>query len=320
MKFVIVGAGALGSILAAHLARAGTPVALVARGRRADQIEADGVRLTGIAEFSAQVPVIRPGGTPIDGDVVVLCVKTFDTETALAPLRFSGSPVALSLQNGVLKNEELARHFGAGQVLGAAASISGELLADGATRFTMNERLPIGEPGGPRSPRVEAVASALKDAGIAAVAVDGIDTVEWTKYTAFVPMFAAALLMRQETWRNLADPQSSIAIARLMRETAALAAASGVQLDDQGGLPVASIAAAPPEEGAAIVRKVGEAMRVRAPQHRVSALQDLLRGGRVEVDAILGHAVRLGRHLNVHTPTIETCYQFCAALGDPREQ
>jgi 2-dehydropantoate 2-reductase len=153
MKFVIVGAGALGSIVAAHLARAGTPVALVARGRRADHIEAHGVRLTGLADFTAQVPVIRPGEREIDADVAILCVKTYDTEAALAPLRFTGRPVALSLQNGVLKNEELAQRFGADRVLGAAASVSGELLADGSTSFTMNQRLPVGA-GPPSAPRI----------------------------------------------------------------------------------------------------------------------------------------------------------------------
>lgn len=314
MKFVIVGAGALGSIVAAHLARAGTPVALVARGRRADHVEAHGVRLTGLADFTAQVPVIRPGEREIDADVAILCVKTYDTEAALAPLRFSARPVALSLQNGVLKNDELARHFGADRVLGAAASVSGELLADGSTSFTMNQRLPVGEPSGPRSARAEAVAGALKDAGIAAEAVDNIATVEWTKYSAFVPLFAAALLTRQETWRNLSDPQASVAIAQLVRETVALATASGVAVEDQGGFPVASIAAAPPDQAAATIRAFGDGMRKRAPQHRVSALQDLLRGGRLEVDAILGHAVRLGGRLGVPVPTIETCHRFCAVL------
>ena len=314
MKFVIVGAGALGSIVAAHLARAGTPVTLVARGRRADHIEAHGVRLTGLADFTAKVPVIRPGEREIDADVVIVCVKTYDTEAALAPLRLCGQPVALSLQNGVLKNEELAQHFGADRVLGAAANVSGELLADGNTHFTMNQRLPIGEPSGPRSDRVDAIAGTLKDAGIAAEAVENIATVEWTKYATFVPLFAAALLTRLETWRNLSDPQASVAIARLMREMAALAVASGVPVEDQGGFPVASIAAAPIEQATATIRGFGAGMRQRAPQHRVSALQDLLRGGRLEVDAILGHAVRLGARLGVPVPTIETCHQFCAVL------
>lgn len=318
MKFLIVGAGALGSILAAHLVRAGTPAALLARGRRADHVEAHGVTITGLAEFTARVPVVRPGEAT-EADVLVLCTKAYDTAQALDGVKLARPPVALSLQNGVLKNDELVARYGAGQVLGATASISGELLDDGRTRFTMNQQLPVGELAGGVSQRVADIVAALKGAGIAAEASEAIRSVEWTKYASFVPMFAPALLTRQYTWRNLTDPDTSLAIARLIRETCALAAASGVPILDQKGLPLTTIAASSPEDGARLVRAFGEAFGKRAPLHRVSALQDLLRGGRLEVDAILGYAVELGRRLGVPVPTIETCQQLCAVLNRPQE-
>ena len=108
-------------------------------------------------------------------------------------------------------------------------------------------------------------------------------------------------------------------IARLIRETCALAAASGVGILDQKGLPLKTIAAATPEEGARLVRTFGAFFGERAPLHRVSALQDLLRGGRLEVDAILGYAVARGRALGVPVPTIETCHQLCAVLNRAQE-
>lgn len=320
MKFAIIGAGALGSILAAHLARAGTPVTLVARGRRADQVEADGVRLTGLADFTVPVPVARAGGGPIEADVVVNCVKTYDTDEALAPLRFTGRPFALSLQNGVRKNEALARYVGADRVLGATASISGELLADGAVRFTANTRLPLGDPAGgpagpgPHGPIADEAAGLLKAAGLAAEAVDDITAVEWTKYASFIALFSTALLTRQYTWQSLSNEAGARAVARLLREAVALASAVGVPIDDRGPLPAASVAAATPAAGVALVLATGQAWQGRAPQHRVSALQDLLRGGRLEVDAILGHAVRLGREHGVAVPTIETCHELCSVL------
>lgn len=319
MKFLIVGAGALGSILAGHLARAGTPVALLARGRRADHIDAHGVALTGIAEFTERVPVVRPGEAT-DADVLILCTKAYDTASALEGVNVAKAPVALSLQNGVLKNDELIARYGAGNVLGATASISGELLEDGRTRFTMNQQLPIGELAGGSSQRVADIVGTLKGAGIAADVSENIRSVEWTKYAGFLPMMAPALLTRQYTWRNLSDPDASVAIARLIREVCALAAASGVAILDQKGLPLATIAAATPDEGARLVREFGAGFEKRAPLHRVSALQDLLRGGRLEVDAILGHAVELGRRLGVPVPTIETCHQFCAVLNRARPE
>ena len=129
-------------------------------------------------------------------------------------------------------------------------------------------------------------------------------------------MMALALLTRLPTGRAGSHPLSAGVAARLMREVAALAAASGVKLGDGGALPIASVAAATPADAAAAILKFCNGMRVRAPEHRVSALQDLLRGGRLEVEDILGHAVELGRRFDTPLPTIETCYGLCAALAD----
>lgn len=316
MRIVIVGAGALGSIVAAMAARAGASVAVVARGKRADLIEQQGITLTGLADFTQRVNVIRAGDGVIDADVLVLCTKTFDTHAALGGLQFRAAPVALSLQNGVLKNEVLSGYYSAAQVLGAAATISGEILADGRVRFTVNDSLLIGEPDGSLSARAQAVAEVFSGAGLAARAVQDIRSVEWTKYAGFLPMMALALLTRLPTGRAGSHPLSAGVAAKLMREVAALATASGVRLGDGGALPIASVAAATPADAAAAVLKFCDGMRARAPEHRVSALQDLLRGGRLEVEDILGHAVELGRRFDTPLPTIETCYGLCAALAD----
>lgn len=314
MHFLILGAGALGSILAAHLVRGGHPVTLVARGRRAAQVASDGVALTGLAEFTVPVSVARPGEPMGSPDVVINCVKTYDTGPALAGLNVAGRPLALSLQNGVVKNEALARRFGAEHWLGATANVSGELQADGRVLFTSNDRLPIGEPRGGRSPRVAAIVAALRESGIAAAESDDITATEWTKYAMFVAMMSAALLTRQYSWRPLSDPHGSQVVARLIREVGLLAAAGGIRLIDHGALPIATIATATADEGAARIRAFGHTLSERAPEHRVSSLQDLLRGGRLEVEEILGHAVALARRHAVTVPTIETCYQLCAVL------
>lgn len=319
MKFLVVGAGALGSIVAGHLARAGVPVTLVARGRRAAQLAEQGVRIGGLADFSVAVPVVGPDAE-VDTDVLIQCVKTYDTASSLDGLRLTRPPIAFSLQNGVLKNEELARRYGAAQVLGATANISGELLDDGLVRFTMNDALPIGEVSGPRSARVNEIVGTLANAGVAAVASDEITSVEWTKYASFLPLMAVALLTRQNTWRNLCDPDCSRQVAMMVREMVALASASGVRVGSPRGFSPGAIAAGTLDEGAAGVRTFGEFFAKRAPGHRVSSLQDLLRGGRLEVDAILWHAVEIGRLHSVPVPTIETCAALCAVLNRlPRE-
>lgn len=316
MKIVIVGAGALGSIIAASLARSGAAVAVVARGRRADLLETQGITLTGLADFNQKVEVIRPGCAGIEANYVIVCTKTFDTADALSGLQFIRPPTALSLQNGVRKNEVLKSVYGAGQVLGAAATVSGELLDDGRVRFTLNNSLPLGELDGALSPRALALAQVLRDAGLAAEAVDNIRSVEWTKYAGFLPLMAVSLLTRLPTGRAMSDPRSARIAAQLIGEVAALAAASGVTLGSAGALPIASMAAGSVNDSITTLVAFGQGMRERAPEHRVSALQDLLRGGRLEVNDILGHAAELGGDLGVAVPTIATCFGLCAALAD----
>jgi 2-dehydropantoate 2-reductase len=86
MRFVILGAGALGSILAGHLARAGEDVVVVARGYRADYMRQHGITLTGLADFTIACPVITDPLALREADVLIVAVKTYDMAAALASL------------------------------------------------------------------------------------------------------------------------------------------------------------------------------------------------------------------------------------------
>lgn len=75
VDFAIVGAGAIGSIIGAHLARSGCNVAMLARGSRARQIEKDGLRITGLAEFSQAVTVVTDPARLRAADVLIMATK-----------------------------------------------------------------------------------------------------------------------------------------------------------------------------------------------------------------------------------------------------
>ena len=72
-------------------------------------------------------------------DVLVVAVKTYDTEPALESLSHLKVGDVLSIQNGVLKNEQLARTFGWDKTLGVAVVLSGEVTPAGPVCFTLNE-------------------------------------------------------------------------------------------------------------------------------------------------------------------------------------
>src|SRR5262245_36527838 len=112
MRFVILGAGALGSIIAGHLARAGEDVVLVARGDRARYVQQHGITVTGVGDFTTTCPVITDPQALRAADVLLVAVKTYDMAAALASVRHLEVATVLSIQNGVLKTRSWPRRLG----------------------------------------------------------------------------------------------------------------------------------------------------------------------------------------------------------------
>src|SRR5262245_10568194 len=107
MKIVILGAGALGSLFGAHLARAGEDVTLIAREARAKAIQEQGVSVTGLADFTVPVSVTSRPQELLQADALLVTVKTYDMETALASVAHLKVGSVLSVQNGLIKDEQL---------------------------------------------------------------------------------------------------------------------------------------------------------------------------------------------------------------------
>ena len=209
MKFAILGAGALGTILGAHLSRAGHEVAMIARGERARVLQRQGLVLNGLSDIKA-----RP--TVIDDPQKLRRDRHADHRhqghrfrAALETLEHLRLDNAFSVQNGVLKNELLARVFGFSRVLGAMADFSGELLANGEVKFTRNVCLHLGEEKGGTSPRAEELAAAIDAAGVRCAAASNIRTREWSKFAGWIAQFPLAVLTRQITWKFLMDERSA---------------------------------------------------------------------------------------------------------------
>jgi 2-dehydropantoate 2-reductase len=317
MNIVILGAGALGSLFAAHLARAGEGVTLIARDARAKAIQERGVRVTGLADFTVPVPVTaRPRELQRAG-VLLVAVKTYDTETALDSVAHLDVGSVLSVQNGLVKDEQLARRFGWEKTLGASAHISAELLPTGAVRFTANEWLSIGELPEGTSARVEALVAALARSGIRAEASRQIASVEWTKYVVNIGWMALSALSRMETYRIFKHPDLAWMAATLTREVAHLPARLGIPLLDKGVFSAKSLSEAPFDQAVENFQRVGAQLEAQgATAHKVSILQDLERGRRLEYDAMFGYAVRKGAELGVLLPTVEVCYRLIKGVAE----
>lgn len=323
MKVVVVGAGALGSIYAAYLARGGHDVTLIARGERAAALGRHGVRVTGQDAFSARCRVITQARDLERADVLILATKTYDTQSALQPLRGMRVGSAFSVQNGVLKNDLLGQAFGAQTTLGAVSMLGGQVLPaegdlPGAVRYDMPGPTIIGEPAGGDSDRATQVARMLVDAGLNAQTSDRITSVEWSKFVGWSGLSTVAILTRQPTWRFLLDADTALIAVRVMRETAAVALRAGATLQDSGFSSQAFIHGTE-AEALSIAQAHGDKLKANAPGFRQSILQDADRGRRLEVHETLDHTLALASRLNVATPTLDLCCRVLRVVSRAAE-
>ncbi|PON12131.1 hypothetical protein C2W62_41235 [Candidatus Entotheonella serta] len=315
MNIVILGAGALGTVLGAHLAKAGEAVTLIARGRRAAHLQAHGATITGLADFTVPVTVVTDPGQINEADVLIVTVKTYDMEAALDRVKHMQVGSVLSIQNGVVKDEQLARIFGEDKVLGAMAWFSAEVMSTEATRFTANNGFYVGELPEGLSARVQRLADAVERAGIVTKATPAMQSMVWSKYVMFACTMAPAVLTRLETHKFLQGERTASITAALLHEMAQIATAQGIALEDMPLFLIKTLSGLSVEDTVAQVRQIGDQLASQAPNHKVSTLQDAEQGKQLEGEEILGYAVRRAATLGVPTPTLDTCYKLLAGMN-----
>lgn len=311
MKVVVMGAGALGSLYAAYLARDGHDVSLVARGERAAALTRHGISVTGTENFTARCDIVTEPRQLRSCDLLILATKTYDTAAALQTLRDLKVATVFSVQNGVQKNDTLSQVFAISAVVGAISMMAGEVLAargdaPGEVFYTRAGVTTIGELGGGASARVDGVVGAMAHAGLNVQASERIRSVEWSKFVSWSGASAVSVLTRQTTMRLLDDPDTAVLAVRVMRETAAVARHLGIPLID-AALTSAAMLHRSEAEAVVIAQAWAEHLRVTAPDIRPSLLQDAERGRRLEIDETLDHTLALANRFDVPAPTLELC-------------
>jgi 2-dehydropantoate 2-reductase len=310
MRFAILGAGALGTILGAHLIRSGHEVTLIARGARAKWISQHGLVVHGLSEIQTRCAVVDATAKLSNVDCFIVATKAIDTAASLRPFAGLKVQTVFSMQNGVLKDSLSAQTFGGKAVVGAMADFSGELLAAGDVLFTRNVGLDLGELNGSISARVTELATLIDQAGVRCTAVPDIRTREWSKFVAWVALAPLAGLTRLNTWQFLTDDRGAQLAVELMREACRLADAMQVALMDLSPLPALKMRNASDAEGREVVKEIGRRFKSDAPDHRMSLLQDVDRGSAIEIKEILGFALEQAQQHDVDMPILRMSYEF----------
>lgn len=319
-RVLVVGAGALGSVYGGMLARAGFDVQLLAREAHARAIrETGGLRiLRGDESLLAPVRAEWRPERIEPAEIVVLLTKTVDSVGALAPLAglVDAVRVAVSLQNGVAKDDELAAWCGRERVAGAMSVVGATFVEPGVVRFTLPGPTYLGELPAGTSERVERLGEVLRAAGFEIHVTDRILSAEWSKLVHAMPVMSLAALARLPYHRLLLDPDLATLFVRLIREGTAVAAAAGVELDDWPMLmPLRTMAGMTDREALDLVQAFGRELEAKGmTQVIISMLQSVETRRRLEVDAVQGFLAREAARLGVPAPTVDACARLLKGI------
>ncbi|HYF58932.1 MAG TPA: 2-dehydropantoate 2-reductase [Burkholderiaceae bacterium] len=320
MKIAVVGAGAIGGYLGARLALAGEDVTVVARNRNLEAIAANGLRLIEEDGTERHAPGVRAVAVAADAgpqDVVLLAVKAHQVIDLLPAMRglFGPDTTVVTLINGVpwwyfhrlagpwegrvLESVDpggrIAAQIEPERVIGSVVYPASELVAPGVIRVIEGNRFTLGELDGTRSERVDALSKAMIAAGFKAPVSRDIRSEIWVKLwgnLSFNPISALTHATLEDICRF---PATRALAAAMMTEAQAVGERLGVEFK------------------VSLDKRIAGAEAVGA--HKTSMLQDVEQGRAIELQALVGSVIELGRIVDVPTPTIEAVHALASLLA-----
>lgn len=306
MRIAIVGAGAVGGLLGALLARAGAQVSFLARGQtllalreRGLSVQSETLGLLRIDSVAAS----EDARELAPADAVILATKAWQLEELAPRLAglFDKGTVAVPLQNGVDASFVLARRLGSANVAGGLTYLFASIQSPGVIRHGGGPLRvamgPLPESGATRA-RLEELAAALRAGGVDASVSPDIAAQLWEKLLFVGPLGAVGAASRATAGELRAAPKTRALLEAAMREVASVARAEGVIV-------------APGAVQEALRRVDALPAAATTSLHR-----DLLGGRRSELDELVGTVARRAHAHGVPVPVHRT---LLAAL-EPLEQ
>jgi len=321
VKFLIVGAGAVGAYMGALMSRAGYDVTMHARGPHLKAMQEKGVRvISADDDFVAHPRFVSDLNDAGPMDVVFLCVKAHGLPPLAGQLPAVIGPETtfVSTQNGIpwwyfqtngspLKDMHLERVDPGGvvsstiearRVVGSLIYFSTEIAEPGVVRHNEGNRISLGEPDGQRTERIRKIADALIASGLRAPVTAHLRNEIWVKILGNVAFNPISALTGATLAQMLGTPETAALIRNIMQETEALTERLGVKMQVSIDQRMAGAA------------KVGE--------HKTSMLQDLEAGRPLELEAIVGAVLEVGERIGLPMPHTRAVYACTKLLAERR--
>jgi 2-dehydropantoate 2-reductase len=288
MRIAVMGSGGVGGYWGGLLTQAGEDVTFIARGAHLEALRTQGLtiqsRVTG--DFTHAVAATDDPSTIGPVDLVLFCVKSYDLDAAAAQLAPLIGPrtMVLPLQNGIDSAERLAKIVGPAAVLGGVAYVAATRVAPGVIVHRGMNRIVFGERNGGTSSRLEQIRDVFSRTVVTADVHPDIRVALWEKFVALAATGGVMAMTRLPIGPIRDCPETSAFFRGAMEEAAAVGRALGIPLPENCV-----------DQHWALVSGLD-------PSVRGSMSQDLLAGRRLELEALNGTVVRLGRQVGISTP------------------
>jgi len=320
MKIAIVGAGAIGGYLGAKLANAGEAVTFIARNQNLAAIQKNGFRLILEDGREEHAPGVRAAQRMADAgpqDAVLLTVKAHQLGDLLPDLQALLGPntMVVTMINGIpwwYFHRLAGAHEGRGlesvdpggriaacipseRIIGSVVYPAAELVAPGVVRIIEGNRFTLGELDGSRSERIEALSQAMMRAGFKAPVSRDIRSEIWLKLWGNLSFNPISALTHATLEDICTFGPSRLLATNMMAEAQTVAEKLGVVFK------------------ISLEKRIAGAQAVGA--HKTSMLQDVEHGRALELDALVGSVVELGRITDTPTPTIDAIFAATQLLA-----
>jgi 2-dehydropantoate 2-reductase len=318
LKIAVVGAGAIGGYVGGWLAAAGEDVTFIARGANLEAIRKNGMRVIGEDGLEMMPSAVAAHDKMADAgvqDVVVLAVKAHQVPAIAGDLRSlcGAGTTIVTMQNGIPwwyfhkqggpfdgravhaadPDGSIGRTIDPNRIVGSIVYPAAVLESPGVVRVVEGKRFTLGEPDGSTSERVQAISAAFTRAGFRAPITNDIRGEIWLKLWGNLSFNPISALSHATLVDLLQFPLTRELSIDMMREAEAIAQKLGVTFR------------------VGIDKRIAGAEKVGA--HKTSMLQDVEAGRAIELEALVGAIVELGRLTETPTPHIDAVYA-CASL------
>jgi 2-dehydropantoate 2-reductase len=321
MRICIIGAGAIGGMLGARLALAGEQVTFIEKNREhADAIRAHGLRVEseGEAIVAHGVAVTDSLAEPGEQDLVIIAVKAHQIPLLLPDIRqlFGRQTMVMTVQNGIPwwyfykhggphdgrtiaavdPSGFIDQHIERERIVGCIVYPAGEVVAPGVVHVVEGNRFSVGELDGSKSERIEALSQLLVTAGFKSYVLEDIRSEIWLKLWGNLSFNPISALTHGTLAGICRNPQTRALAAAMMAEAQ--------QIGEKLGIAFRHTI----EKRIAGAESVGE--------HKTSMLQDVEAGRPLEIGALVGAVVELGRLTGTPTPHIDSIYAAVTLLNE----